>query len=135
MADPIKLLSTIGVKVKINNVLIEKATSFGDIGAEPSRIDATSLADSVRVNILGVQEYDSWTMEYLYNDTDNATLQAAETASKTAPVPVEVELPNGDKYANTAEVSAYVAGGGVNEALRGTASCALQGAWVFTAHA
>lgn len=135
MADPIKLLSTIGIKVKINNVLIAKATSFGDIGAEPSRIDATSLADTVRVNILGVQEYDSWTLEYLYNDTDRATLQAAETASKVTPVAVEVELPNGDKYANTAEVSAYVAGGGVNEALRGTASCALQGAWEFTAHA
>ena len=130
----IKLLSSIGVEIKINSVKIEKATSFGDIGAEPSKIDATSLADAVRVNILGVQEYDSWNVEYLYNDTDKATIDAAVTASATAAVPVEVTLPNGDKFTNTAEVSTWLSGKSVNEVLSGTIACALQGAWTFTAH-
>lgn len=128
MAD-IKLLSTIGVEIKVNNTQIVKATSFGDIGGEPDQLDATCLTDTVRVYINGVQDFGSWQVDYVYNDTDGASVEAAETASKTAPVALEVKLPNGDSYSNTAEVSGMIVGAGVNEVLMGRITCALQGNW------
>lgn len=125
-------LSTIGIVIKINNKPVWGATEFGDLGGEPNMIDATKLTDSVRVNIIGIQEQDAWQVTYQYDsgDTENdyTWLKALDRA-KTKNVPVSVEFPDGSVFNNSGQVSTYIQGKGIGEVITAVASVSLDGEW------
>jgi len=141
MANPTPLaldkrLTTIGICVKINNEALLGATDFGDLGADPNMLDATTLLDTVRVQQLGLQEYDSWKVNYIFNAGTGSdyeklkTLQAAGTA-----VPVSVDLGANGVFSNTATISTYITGAAVGELQSAVCVCALGGEWTWTAAA
>lgn len=130
MAD-FERLSTIGITVKVNNVAIAGVTEFGDLGGDPTMLDATVLTDEARVNVLGVQEQDNWTLSYVWNRADYQALNTA--AASATPVAIEVAFPEGDTFTNTGTVSNVANGASVNAVRMGRASIALGGKWVYTA--
>lgn len=132
MANVNTNLSTEGIEIKINNVAMEAAYDFSQIGGEPSQIDTTTLKDKVRTHILGVQEQDNWTVNYYYKsgdaDNDYKRLRALQDA-KTKAVPVEISFPDGMRFTNSGEISTYIQGKGVNEAIAAVAVVALDDEW------
>lgn len=121
-------LSSVGVIIKVNNVNLDGAINFGDLGGTPTMIDATCLTDKVQVNILGVQKQDAWAVEYLYNSKSYAQIDAL-AADDTKSYPVSITFPDGSTFTNTGKISNYVNGKGNGEALTATMSVALDGTW------
>lgn len=131
----IERLTSVGVKVYINNVQLLGATSTGDFGGEPNMIDASCLLDEVDVNVLGRQSQGAWSCQYIYNDKeadgDYSHMETIAAAGEV--VPVRVELPNGSTFTNNGTVSNYAQGVADNDSLKATVSVALQGKWTYTA--
>lgn len=126
--------ATIGITVKVGTTTIAKLLSIGDIGGAPDMIDATTMADSTKKSIPGVQDGGSFEIEYCYDnsasDSDFRALKALQTAG--AAVTVEVTMPDTTKFASTAYVSTWPTGAGVGELAKAKAALALQGAWSIT---
>lgn len=112
----------IGIEVKINGVPIKKGLCFGD---GDGRNHPDTNTDAL------VNAY-YWHTDYLYNDEDAESVYAAEIASKTAPVKIEVVFPNGCTFSNRAKVSGMIAGMKADDAIVGRVICRLQGGWTKT---
>lgn len=83
MADtPKQGLASIGLDIKIGTTALNFATKIGDIGGAPSALEATCFKDKSKKSVPGVQENDSWEVEYLYDNTastsDYRVLKALE---------------------------------------------------------
>lgn len=126
--------ATIGTTVKVGTDTLAQITSIGNLGGSPEMLDATTMADSVKKSVPGVQDNGSFEVEYLYDNSastsDFRKMKALQTAG--AAVAVEVTLPDTTKFASTAYVSTYPTGAGLNELYKAKLVCALQGAWSIT---
>ena len=49
---------------------------FPDLGGDPNMLDATTLSDSMQINIMGIQKVDALTFTANYSSEDFATLDA-----------------------------------------------------------
>lgn len=129
--DISKVLTTIGVTVKLGDKEIKFAHDLADFGGEPETIDATPLSSTVRLNKAGLQGgSDAWTISYYYNDEDYQTIEALKGKGNTA---ITVTMNNGAVFANTGTVSSnYVTGMGVNAMADAQCSIDLDGAWTLT---
>ena len=127
-------MASIGIKLKINEVEMNYVQDIGDLGGAPSELDATCLKDSMKKTVPGVQDSKAWEVTYLYDnasaDSDFRRLRALQTAGN--PVSVEVELPDGTKYATTGYVSTYVDGAKVDELITAKLTVSIQSDWTVT---
>lgn len=97
--------------------------SFGDLGGEPENLDTTTLSDSARTSILGIQEMESISFECNYTLNDYKTLKALEGVENDysvwfgATVSGATVTPTGSegKFDFKGQLSVRVNGGGVNE--------------------
>lgn len=127
-------MASIGIKLKVNNVELNYVQEIGQLGGTPSELDATCLKDGIKKNVPGVQDVGAFEVTYLYDnssaDSDFRRLKALQTAG--APVAVEVELPDGTKYATTGYVSTYVDGAKVDELITAKLTVSIQSDWTIT---
>ena len=88
---------------------------FPDMGGAPETLDTTTLSDSMKTSILGIQENESKTFNTNYDEKTFAMLRAfkPDTDYKFA----LAMGANGEHgvWTWTGRLSAYVTGGGVNE--------------------
>ena len=113
---------------------------FSDLGGAPEMIDVTTLCDNVRRNIKGVQELDALT--FTANYTGEAFDTIKEYAEGTHKFAVwfggtgegSTLTPTGSdgKFSFEGELSVWVNGGGVNEAVEMTISIACSSAIEFS---
>lgn len=104
--------------------------SYPDLGGTPEQIDVTTLSDTIRKNVNGVQELDSFEFTANYDKTDYTTLKALENTTKKYAVWFGVNgsgAPDGSlgKFDFEGELSVYAVGAGVNEARDMNISIAL----------
>lgn len=101
-------------------------SSFGDLGGEAERIDVTTLTNKNRAYIAGVQDQQTITFSAFFNRADYAALKALEHKQELYAVYFGSTESNGvltpdethaDKFKFTGELSTFVPGGGVNEAV------------------
>lgn len=127
-------ITSIGIKVKVSSVELNYVQEIGALGAAPSELDATCLKDTVKKNVPGVQDVQSFEVTYLYDnsgaDTDFRRLRALQSAGEA--VAVEVELPDGTKFATTGYISTYVDGAKVDELLTAKLNVSVQSEWSVT---
>ena len=100
--------------------------SFPNLGGEPETIDTTTLSDPMRTFILGIQATEKMTFECNYNSEDYAKI--VELREKESDFAVwfgastseNVDTPDGNegKFSFKGYIDVYVAGGGVNEAVK-----------------
>ena len=101
-------------------------TSFPDLGDDPETLDTTTLSDSMKTSILGIQEVGGLTFEANYTKTDFAALKALERADEHYAVWLGgtesggTVTPDGTrgKFSFTGQLSVRVTGGGVNEVVK-----------------
>jgi hypothetical protein len=127
-------MASIGIKLKVNEVEMNYVQEIGQLGGTPSELDATCLKDGIKKNVPGVQDVSAFEVTYLYDntsaDSDFRRLRALQTAGN--PVSVEVELPDGTKYATTGFVSTYVDGAKVDELITAKRTVSSQSDWTIT---
>lgn len=127
-------MASIGIKLKVNEVEMNYVQEIGQLGGTPSELDATCLKDGIKKNVPGVQDVSAFEVTYLYDntsaDSDFRRLRALQTAGN--PVSVEVELPDGTKYATTGFVSTYVDGAKVDELITAKLTVSIQSDWTIT---
>jgi hypothetical protein len=127
-------MASIGIKLKVNSVELNYVQEIGQLGGTPSELDATCLKDSIKKNVPGVQDVGAFEVTYLYDntgsDSDFRRLKALQSAGD--PVAVEVELPDGTKYATTGYVSTYVDGAKVDELITAKLTVSIQSDWTIT---
>ena len=127
-------ITSIGIKVKVNSVELNYVQEIGPLGAAPTELDATCLKDGIRKNVPGVQDVQSFEVTYLYDnsgsDTDYRRLRALQVAGNA--VAVEVELPDGTKFATTGFISTYVDGAKVDELITAKLNVSVQSDWTVT---
>lgn len=135
MADtPKQGLASIGLDIKIGKTALNYATKIGDIGGTHSSLDATCFKDKSKKSVPGVQENDSWEVEYLYDNgattSDYRILKGLENAG--AIVDVEVTFPDKTVFKNKGYVTTTVTGAEVNNLIKAKAVVNLQGEWEVT---
>ena len=105
---------------------------FPDLGGAPEEIDVTTLSDKARVFINGIESNESLTFTANYTKADFTTLKALEGATNKYAVwfggteSGGVVTPDGSdgKYSFEGQLSVFVNGGGVNEAVNMTITIA-----------
>ena len=106
--------------------------SYPDLGSTPELLDATTLSDSMTVNIFGIQSADALEFECNYDLAKYTELKAMEGTTKDFAVWLGgteaggVATPTGSdgKFAFKGQLAVYVNGGGVNEVRKMTVSIA-----------
>ena len=106
--------------------------SYPDLGGAPELLEATTLSDSMTVNILGIQTLDALEFECNYTLADYTKLKEMEGEAKQFAVwlggseSAGVATPTGEdgKFEFGGHLSVYVNGGGVNEVRNMTVSIA-----------
>lgn len=106
--------------------------SYPDLGGAPELLEATTLSDSMTVNILGIQTLDALEFECNYTLADYTRLKEMEGEDKEFAVwlggteAAGSVTPTGDdgKFKFGGQLSVYVNGGGVNEVRNMTVSIA-----------
>ena len=129
-------ISNIGISVTYDGKELENVISLGEFGGSPNMLDVTTVKDSVKKNIPGVQDQGAWEIQYQFVNKDASdTYRILQADSDTNPVPVKsisVTFPDGTVLANTAQVSNKIDSIGVDQVITCTASFALQGKWTIT---
>lgn len=97
--------------------------SFPDLGAPPEQIDVTTLCDTMRHYIPGVQDTGSLQFEAFYDAAVYSTLKALAGVSTPYAVwfgGTDSNTPTGSngKFSFTGDLRVNVVGGGVNEAVK-----------------
>lgn len=95
---------------------------FPDLGGDPNMLDATTLSDSMQINIMGIQKVDALTFTANYSSEDFATLDALKGQELDLAVwfgGTESDgtlTPSGDKgkFNFKGQLSVYVKGAGVD---------------------
>ena len=125
-------IASIGMKVTVNEVEMNYVQEIGDIGGTPSELDAC-LKDTMKKNVPGVQDTKSFEVTYLFDnsaaDSDYRKLKALQTAGNA--VDVEVEFPDGTKFATSGYVNTYVSGA-KDELVIAKLIVSLQSDWTVT---
>ena len=134
MAGEVQGVSSIGVTVKLGTNTLKSVTDIGTLGGKPSSLDATCLTDSMRKSVPGVQDGNELEITYLFDNTvatsDYRVVKGLQTAG--AAVAVEVDLPDGTKYASTGYVTTWIEGVKVDSLISAKASINLQSEWTVT---
>lgn len=93
---------------------------YPDLGAEPERVEVTTLSDPMRRYVAGIQDTESLAFTCNYVKADYETVKALEHAQNEYAVWFDngtATTPTGSlgKWKFTGELSVYVTGGGVND--------------------
>ena len=91
-----------------------------EIGGDPEQVDVTTLADSNKKYISGIQDMDSLEFTILYDKAEFTKLKAIQTSGKEASF--ELEYPDGAKCTFTGGVTVKMGAGEVNGAYQFTLS-------------
>ena len=99
--------------------------SFPDLGGDPETIDVTTLSDPMRVFIEGIKNTGNLQFTANYSSSDYNTIKGLAGQKEKfsvwfgASTSNEVDTPDGSrgKFDFEGTISAYVTGGGVNEAV------------------
>lgn len=130
-----KPLTSIGITVAVDDILVANAKEIGDFGGEPNTLDATPLSSDVKVNKLGVQEQDKWNLKYFFqNDSTTSDFRVlnAYNSDRNKLHTIKVTFSDGTVFSNEGTISNYATGAGNNQMLEAVASFALSGKWRVT---
>lgn len=98
-----------------------------ELGADPEKVDNTTLADTVKINELGIGDAGDLAYKFKFDNSASSSyrkLRAIADAKKVAEF--QQTMPDGTKYQFSAQASVKVGGGGVNAVIDFTLNLGLQ---------
>lgn len=98
-----------------------------EIGSEPEKVDATTLADTAKKYEQGIGDYGDLQFTFKYdNSSPTSPFRVLKGFEKEKTVvKFQMEFPDGTKFKWDAQVSVKISGGGVNGLITFTASMSL----------
>ena len=97
-----------------------------DLGSAPETVEVTTLEDAAIRYIKGLKDYGSLDFVFLYSaDAGSGYQVCREIESKTKPVYFKIELPDKTSFSFSGEMTTYINGIGTNDAIKFTASIAV----------
>lgn len=104
-----------------------------ELGGDPEKIDTTTLADTVKTSIPGVQDLGDLAFTFLYSKANYLALTNSSTGLKSdVGYSWKVEFSDGLTATFTAIPNIKLGGGGVNTAVNFTINMSLQSAIAFS---
>lgn len=125
-------LASIGITVTIKEHELNYVTGIGDIGGEPSSLDATCLKDKLSKSVPGVQKNEGFNIDILFDNTDAESDYRVVKNAEGEIVPVAVTFPDGTSFSTTAYVNIKINAAKVDELVASTIKCDLQSDWTVT---
>ena len=122
MAEARKNHSSIGIKISVGGSEISGLTDIPDLGATPEKLDVTTLIDGERHYIDGVKDYGDLEFNFIYDETNFASLKAMEGDGEKE---VIVTFPDNTKFTFSGAISVRMLGVGVNAVITFAMSVAL----------
>lgn len=129
MAEEIKGLASIGVKVTVGSVELKQHTSIGDMSNEKDSLDATTMLDKVEKSIDGLITNGDFEIQGLYNGVEGGDYSKLKELEGQV-VPVVVTTPDNVTHSCTGIPNVSIAGVGVNAVINYSAKFKLQSEWV-----
>lgn len=127
-------LASIGIDVKVGTNSLNYVTGIGEIGGEPSTLDATCFKDEMAKSTPGVQKNDGFNIDYLFDNTseksDFRVIKGLQKARNI--VPIVVKFPDGTTFTSAGYISTKTNGVKVDELIGATATVNLQSDWEIT---
>lgn len=133
------VLTSVGVSVKLGSgnskTEIHWCYGFNALGGSKENLDCTPLVATHKMNKSGLEDREPWELEYYFNETDKATLDALVTSgAQGTEADIEITWPNGGKDTNKGVVTGnYIQDVQVNGMLTAKATVDLSGSWSHTA--
>lgn len=120
-----------GIKLEIKEspayVELPGLKEVPELGADPEKVDNTTLADTVKINELGIGDAGDLAYKFKYENSASSSyrkLRAIADAKTVAEF--QQTMPDGTKYQFSAQASVKVGGGGVNAVIDFTLNLGLQ---------
>ena len=120
-----------GIKLEIKEssayVELPGLKEVPELGADPEKADNTTLADTVKINELGIGDAGDLAYKFKYENSASSSyrkLRAIADAKTVAEF--QQTMPDGTKYQFSAQASVKVGGGGVNAVIDFTLNLGLQ---------
>lgn len=133
------VLTSVGVSVKLgtSNSLTEChwCYSFTALGGQREQLDATPLVATHKMNKSGLEDREAWELEYYFNETDKAMLDALVASGlQGTEANIEITWANGGKETNRGIVTGnFIQDVQVNGMLTAKATIDLSDKWTHTA--
>lgn len=134
--------STVGAKISVAEITsgtpgtyteVKGLQEIPELGGDPEQIDTTTLADTVKTSIPGVQDLGDLAFTFLYSKTNYLALTNSSTGLKSDTVySWQVEFSDGLTATFSAIPNIKLGGGGVNAAVNFTINMSLQSAIIFS---
>lgn len=86
--DISKVLTTVGVTIKVNETEIAWAHDCGDFGGTPEGLDCTPLSSKVKMEKSGIIEQEQWEVSYYYNEDDYTALETLRKSAESCEIVV-----------------------------------------------
>ena len=106
---------------------LEGLQEVPEIGAEPEKVDGTTLADKTKKYEQGIGDYGDLEFKFKYENSKSTSpfrvLKGFEVNNKV--IKFQMELPDGTKFKWDAQVSVKISGGTVNGLITFTVTMAL----------
>lgn len=127
-------LASIGIEVTVGKSNLNYVTGIGDIGGEPSTLDATCFKDKIAKSVPGVQKNDGFNIDYLFDNTsDKSDYRAIKKLEEAKEITaIVVTFPDGTAFASAGYISTKINGVKVDELIGATATVNLQSDWEIT---
>ena len=87
---------------------------FPDMGGEPEKIDTTTLSDTTKTSIPGIQDVDTYQFTTNYSKNDYNTIKELEGNTQSFAVYFGTNGADG-MCAFSGQVSVWITGGGIND--------------------
>lgn len=120
-----------GIKLEIKEsssyVELPGLKEVPELGADPEKVDNTTLADTVKINEFGIGDAGDLAYKFKFDNSASSSyrkLRAIADAKTVAEF--QQTMPDGTKYQFSAQASVKVGGGGVNAVIDFTLNLGLQ---------
>ena len=106
---------------------LEGLKEVPELGADPEKVDNTTLADKTKIYELGIGDPGDLTYKFKWDNKEGGSYRTLrDMADKKETVAFEETFPDGTKFHFDAQCSVKVGGGGVNGAIDFTLNLGLQ---------
>ena len=122
--------TTVKATVTIGTLTVKWATGWGNLGSTPNKIDVTPTSSGKRLNVPGVIDDDSWTVDLIFTAEEFKAIKAMVNGKED--LDVSVNLSDGSKFTNKGIVgSVTIQGGSVDSAVTAQVEVYTSGEWDY----
>ena len=126
MSETVKGLLTKGITLSKGEDVLKGLQETPEIGSTPEKVEVTTLEDSAKRYIAGLDDYGDLAFKFLYNNADGSAFRVLSAAQKAGRIDeYTVKFPDGTTFKFSASVAVKMDAAQANNPLTFTATLTL----------